>query len=349
MTIYNGIDINSNNNVSDWNKVKNAGIQIVINKATEGTYYQDKYLKYRYDTIKSLGIKMGVYCFCTNKGDIITELDYFLNYIKGMSFDTILFLDIEQPPTSYSWRWDKQSAINYLKKAIPYLQSKGYKVGIYTGVAFYNNFLKDNIPNVALWLASYGIQPSLYPNNASWQYTENGTVAGIDGNCDRNYFIDNVFTGETKLASNINNTNIIEKSKTFVGNRCSELQQKLNKVGYKLVVDNIFGVNTYNALIDFQKKNNLIVDGLAGDKVFLKLNELIEKIISQTIPKYNESVPTGSNIFNIPNTKCYIEQATDGRLIIHFDRGNYIAIGKGFIDGYVNDNNGHGDHKRIVG
>lgn len=67
------------------------------------------------------------------------------------------------------------------------------------------------------------------------------------------------------------------------------------------------------------------------------------------VQKYDESVPSGTNIFNIPNTKGYIEQATDGRLIIHKDRGNYIAIGKGFADIYWNNNNGHGGSKRISG
>lgn len=39
-----GIDLNSNNDVEDWQKVKNSGIQVVINKATEGGNKKMKYI-----------------------------------------------------------------------------------------------------------------------------------------------------------------------------------------------------------------------------------------------------------------------------------------------------------------
>ena len=51
----------------------------------------------------------------------------------------------------------------------------------------------------------------------------------------------------------------------------------------------------------------------------------------------------------MPGTNGYIEPRTDGGLGIHLNWGNYIVIGKGFIDAYTNDNNGHSDHKRICG
>lgn len=54
----------------------------------------------------------------------------------------------------------------------------------------------------------------------------------------------------------------IAKGKEYVGNRCAELQTKLNKLGYNCgVVDNVFGVKTYNALLQFQKDKGLLVDG----------------------------------------------------------------------------------------
>ncbi|MEW9093925.1 MAG: N-acetylmuramoyl-L-alanine amidase [Clostridiaceae bacterium] len=72
---------------------------------------------------------------------------------------------------------------------------------------------------------------------------------------------------------------------------------------------------------------------------------LNKTIATPNLNKYDESIPEG--VFKIPNTTGYIEQATDGRLIIHKDRGNYIAIGQGFIDLYWNDNNGKTGKKRL--
>lgn len=50
------------------------------------------------------------------------------------------------------------------------------------------------------------------------------------------------------------------------------LQASLNAFGYNLDVDFKFGPSTHSALIDFQKKNGLSVDGTAGPNTWKKLN-----------------------------------------------------------------------------
>jgi len=49
------------------------------------------------------------------------------------------------------------------------------------------------------------------------------------------------------------------------------LQTKLNSKGYNLAVDGIVGNATLNAIKDFQSKNGLVVDGIAGPETFAKL------------------------------------------------------------------------------
>ena len=52
-----------------------------------------------------------------------------------------------------------------------------------------------------------------------------------------------------------------------------DLQSKLNKFGYNIAVDGYAGEQTYNALGDFQSKNGLVVDKIAGTQTYAKLNE----------------------------------------------------------------------------
>ncbi|QJI52465.1 endolysin [Psychrobacillus phage Perkons] len=80
-----------------------------------------------------------------------------------------------------------------------------------------------------------------------------------------------------------------------------EVQKLLNKVGYKLVEDGIKGKATDTAIKDFQKKNGLIVDGIAGANTLAKLKGSSNTIIvSTTKPKYPNSVikkgSTGENV-----------------------------------------------------
>ena len=48
------------------------------------------------------------------------------------------------------------------------------------------------------------------------------------------------------------------------GDDVRKLQESLNKQGYSLSVDGIFGAQTQQAVRDYQSKNNLAVDGIAG-------------------------------------------------------------------------------------
>ncbi|MBY6846806.1 N-acetylmuramoyl-L-alanine amidase [Clostridium botulinum] len=106
--------------------------------------------------------------------------------------------------------------------------------------------------------------------------------------------------------------------------------------------DNAGDMNRYNA----ENIANAIVKGLVGTTVATPNKP--KEVVKVEKPKYDDkTIPTGESIFKIPGTTGYIEQATDGRLIIHKDRGNYIAIGQGFVDLYWNDNKGNGGNKRL--
>lgn len=193
-----GIDIYEGDNVQDWNAVKNAGIEVVIQKASQGTSHVDSLLQYRYPKMKSVGLKVGFYHFANNTGDPEAQAQHFLDAISGLSSDTVLWLDIEAEES-----WTKQAAINFTNAFISYIKAKGFNIGIYTGVSFYFDYLEGNISSVPLWLASYGKQPSLYPSSASWQYSENGSLDGVAGNVDLDYFVANIFNASSDFIKSV--------------------------------------------------------------------------------------------------------------------------------------------------
>ena len=64
--------------------------------------------------------------------------------------------------------------------------------------------------------------------------------------------------------------NIRQNSK---GNDVRWLQYELNQRGYRLIVDGIAGNLTIGAVMDFQKKSGLYIDGICGAKTRQKLKE----------------------------------------------------------------------------
>ena len=94
----------------------------------------------------------------------------------------------------------------------------------------------------------------------------------------------------------------IAEAKKFIGTRCTELQTKLNKVGYKLTVDGDLGINTYNSIIDFQSKNQLTVDGLFGTQSWSKLESIVASLnVVKPTPQPQPTQSVNSNLQALQN------------------------------------------------
>lgn len=58
------------------------------------------------------------------------------------------------------------------------------------------------------------------------------------------------------------------------GSAVTELQKLLSGKGAKLIVDGVFGNSTQTAVINFQRSNNLIADGIVGAKTWSALRKV---------------------------------------------------------------------------
>ncbi|WP_368488798.1 N-acetylmuramoyl-L-alanine amidase [Clostridium sp. BJN0013] len=107
--------------------------------------------------------------------------------------------------------------------------------------------------------------------------------------------------------------------------------------------DNKADCDKYNV----EKLATAIVKGITGIDTSTQTNASTQPIV-QTAPTYEETVPTGPNIWQVPGMPFYIELRADGDMAIHLDRGNYIVIRKGGApEVYWNNNQGAGGSKRL--
>lgn len=170
----------------------------------------------------------------------------------------------------------KDKCTKYTKQYLDYLKKLGCKkLFIYTNQDYYNNYYDwTQLKDYPLWIAYYKDSP--FRSCAIHQYSASGAVKGINGNVDMDYLYDESMLIETSSATK----NYLSKGDT--GEAVKTMQKMLIKLGYscgKAGIDGDFGTNTYNALIKFQKENNLEVDGKYGPKSKAKLTELYNKKI----------------------------------------------------------------------
>lgn len=104
--------------------------------------------------------------------------------------------------------------------------------------------------------------------------------------------------GSSNISNNdtpkVNGTNypgsVIKKG--HVGEIVGLIQRQLNSKGAQLAVDNNFGDNTHNAVMAFQVRSNLFVDGIVGQKTWATL--FTKQSIISKAPPFKGNLQQGS-------------------------------------------------------
>jgi lipoprotein-anchoring transpeptidase ErfK/SrfK len=81
------------------------------------------------------------------------------------------------------------------------------------------------------------------------------------------------------------------------GDTISHIQHRLNEYGYKLVEDGLFSALTYDAILNFQYRCNIEIDGIIGSKTLEKLNISPDKNVD-----FNTKKASVSNSKNTTST-----------------------------------------------
>ncbi len=91
------------------------------------------------------------------------------------------------------------------------------------------------------------------------------------------------------------------------GDDVKKLQEELNKHGYKLDVDGQFGTKTQTAVKDYQRKNNLDVDGIVGENtwgsLFANTNTTTKNQNRKNAFEFNTKRPTYEKSDEVKNAE----------------------------------------------
>ena len=186
----NGIDVSNYQGNVNWVSVKNAGYSFAFAKATEGTTYTDPYFAHNWYYMQQANIIRGAYHYGHPGSDPIAQARFFVTQVGNRSGAMQLVLDLETtdgrtPAQVWAWTQSFMAEIQRLT---------GKPGIIYTGYYFWRDSVgnPNNNLNCPLWIANYGVSSPLVPTAWStwsfWQYSDTGSVPGVSGAVDKNYF-----------------------------------------------------------------------------------------------------------------------------------------------------------------
>lgn len=188
MTQY--IDVSKFQGTIDWDKVKATGIDGVIIRAVSTNsngLYKDEYFERNYAECKRVGLPVGAYyyTYATSTAYADRELRLFKECLDGKQFELPIIFDVEDKTLT---KLSKKALTDLTIYALDTIESWGCYRMYYTGQVYGNTYLDENrlINRYDKWLAfwtankpagKYGI----------WQYTNSGSVSGINGRVDMSY------------------------------------------------------------------------------------------------------------------------------------------------------------------
>jgi len=252
-----GIDIYSGTNITDWNAVKNDGVEVVYIKLTDGLTYNNPKALEQYRAAKSLGLKVGAYHFA-EKNNVIGEYNHFVTEMAKYQWDLKPALDYETANPDFNF-------INQFMAKDPNLLLYGS----------HSIVDKTGLPKNRIWIA----EPTDIPNSnysvpqnageyAGIQYRWHGKVKGLQGDADIDIFSDGMFLPVATQQE------VKQSGDPYVRIIQLELNTLLKK---GLVVDSINGTATTAAIKEFQTAMGLVADGIWGPKTVAAVNEILSR------------------------------------------------------------------------
>jgi lysozyme len=190
-----GIDVSHFQSDVNWEEVKQANIQYMYTKATQGTDDVDPKYKRNKAGATAAGLFHGSYHFYMAGDDPVKQAELYIKTVMPLSEKSIPpVLDLEQGGMK-----NGISVTAYQKNVLIWLTKVEAALGvrpiIYTDHPFGNQYL--NHPDFAkyhLWIAEYGAPEPKIPDAwkskgwLMWQRTERGKVEGAIGNVDHDLF-----------------------------------------------------------------------------------------------------------------------------------------------------------------
>lgn len=192
--VMRGIDVSKFQGDIDWQQVGDAGVEFAILRLGirgygTGEMKMDDRFYENYQGATAAGIKVGVYFFSAaiNEEEAREEADYVLRALDGLAIEMPVVFDTE--PILYDdARTDDLTPDALTAITCTFcdrIRESGYEPMIYANSKRFTTVLHlEELESYDKWLADYRDKPDYPYAFKMWQFTEKGSVPGIEGNVD---------------------------------------------------------------------------------------------------------------------------------------------------------------------
>lgn len=191
-----GIDISYHAQLVDWDELAASGVEFVMLRCgyrgyTEGGLVKDEKFEEYAAEANRVGIKLGVYFFTQSitVEEAVEEADFVIDLIKDYSIEYPVALDTEYINDDKA-RTNTEDISDELRSemAIAFcerIKEAGYYPIIYASENWMRREMNLEMLNTYdFWAAQYQEENDFLYDFAIWQYTESGSVPGIDREVD---------------------------------------------------------------------------------------------------------------------------------------------------------------------
>jgi len=184
-----GLDVSHYQGDIKWDSIERIKgeftLDFVFLRSTVGVD-SDKKFKSNWHHAKNLGFIRGAYHYYRPDENSLKQANNFIKTVSLGSGDLPPVLDIERIS-------DKQS-LDSLKSGVKRWLTAvelhyGVKPILYSGESFYTDYLKKEFKGYYLWIANYSFfEDKIRDEWMFWQFTDKGSVKGVEGNVDINIY-----------------------------------------------------------------------------------------------------------------------------------------------------------------
>lgn len=192
-----GVDVSRHQGWIDWKKVKAAGYEFAIIRVgyrgygEEGLVCLDEQFDTNIQNAQAAGLDVGVYFFAQaiNEEEAKEEAEFVLEHIAGYELQLPVVYDPESILDDEA-RTDDVSGEQFTKNTEVFcsiIQEAGYQPMIYSNMLWEAYELDlEYLEEYPIWYADYEPLPQTPYHFEFWQYTNEGSVDGIEGRTDLN-------------------------------------------------------------------------------------------------------------------------------------------------------------------